>query len=112
VQGETARKASNVNTFSATSLITLLIPRLSFDIVHIHGLYANVTERKVSRHTIAEDLHGVVVTVAYIRALHLEARELAGKRPELFPKAHPHTLLGFATQHGHATTRTLYSRLN
>lgn len=45
----------------------------------MHGSNANVPEEGVSRHIMAEDLHGVMVTLAYLHALHLEAREMTGK---------------------------------
>ena len=86
---------------------------LSSDIVHIHGLNANVTEEKVSRHIMAEDLRGMMVTVAYLRALHLDARELGGKRPKLFHKGRIHTTPpGFATQQRPCDIRIIYSGFN
>jgi hypothetical protein len=104
VKGDTLTKASNINTSSATSLTTLLNPRLSSDPVHMHGLNANVTEEKVSRHIMAEDLHGMMVTVAYLRALHLEAREMAGKAAQaLSQSVSTHTQPGLTTQHDHDT---------
>jgi len=96
-------KASNINTSSATSLTTLLVPRLSFDPVHVHGLNANVTEEKVSRHRKVEDLHGMMVTVLYLRAPHLEARELAGKAAQPLSQSVSTHTTDFTTQHDHAT---------
>jgi hypothetical protein len=79
-------RSSDIDTLSATSLTTLLISRWSSDLVHMHGLNVNVTEEKVSRHIMTEDLHGMMVTVAYLRALHLEARELTGKAALALPQ--------------------------
>jgi hypothetical protein len=46
-------EASNINIFSTASLTKFLIPGLSSDPVHMHGLNTNITEGKVSRHIMA-----------------------------------------------------------